>query len=107
MFDAQNFSTIVRAKKKMEFLSLLQHEGMSMIEYQAQFLMLKRFEPSNFFSNRELVQYISGLRIRLRSVVATFACRTLLQAVVRSLDCEQTQESHHQTGGSAQSTQHS
>lgn len=28
-----------------------------MIEYQAQFLMLKRFEPSNFFSNRELVQF--------------------------------------------------
>lgn len=53
MFYAQYFSATVKAKKKMEFVLLLQHEGMSVAEYQARLLMLERFVPSNFFGERE------------------------------------------------------
>lgn len=83
-------------RKKAEFLSMIQTEGMSMIEYQAQFLTLDRFGPSHFVVERERVaQYVSGQRISIRLVIATFLCSTLVEATVRALECEHTHESHH------------
>lgn len=51
-------------RKKAEFLSMIQTEGMSMIEYQARFLTLDWFGPSHFAVERERVaQFVSGQRI--------------------------------------------
>lgn len=45
--------------------------------------------PNSFSGEREqTTQFVSGLRICIRSVVATFACRTLLEVVMRALECE-------------------
>lgn len=60
-----------------------------MAEYQARFLNLERFVPGSFSNEREqAAQLASGLRNSITSVVATFSCLTLGEAVMRALGCE-------------------
>ena len=76
---------------------LRQTEDMSVAEYQARFLMLERFAHDSSTSERErAAQFVSGLRISVRSVVATFSCATLAEAVMRALQNEHAHVSHHQ-----------
>lgn len=59
-----------------------------MVEYLAGFLMLERFVPSCFTSERERVaQIVSSLRISLCAVAATFSCLTLIEVVMKALEC--------------------
>lgn len=79
---------------------------MSVVEYQVRFLTLQRFAPGSFSGERlQVSQFVLGLRINIKSVVATFVCRTLPEAAMRALDCEHDQVPHPQTGGSGQSSQ--
>lgn len=71
---------------------------MSVAEYYARFLMLKRFVLCYFAS--ESVSFpvcVLGLHISLRLVDTTFSCLTLAKAVIRTLECEHVHLSHHQT----------
>lgn len=43
------------------------------------------------------------IEVHTRYIVATFACRTLPKTLMRVLECEHAQESHHKTRGSGQS----
>lgn len=71
-----------------------------MAECQGQFVTLERFAPGFFVSERELAgQFVSSLRINLRSVVATFSCSMLAEAMMMALECEHAHETHHQTRG--------
>lgn len=76
---------------------------MSVAEYYARFLMLKRFVLCYFASESVSFQSVSfpvcvlGLHISLRLVVTTFSCLTLAKAVIRALECEHVHLSHHQT----------
>lgn len=74
-----------------------------MLEYQAKFLMLERFPLGSFASERErATQFVSGLHISLRVVVATFSCSTVAEAVMRALENEHAHDSHNQAKGTAQ-----
>lgn len=67
-----------------------------MAEYHARLFMLEMFVPSSFSSERVwAAQFVLGLRIHIRFVVATFAYRTLSEGVMRAVKCEHAQESHH------------
>lgn len=62
---------------------------MSVAEYYARFLMLKRFILCYFaFESVSCLVCVLGLHISLRSVVTTFSCLTLAKAVIRALECE-------------------
>lgn len=66
IFYSQHFFTLVKAKKKIEFLSLRQVVGMSAVGYQAKFFMLERFALGSFPSEREqATQSVSRLHINL------------------------------------------
>lgn len=67
---------------------------MTVAKYQTRFLTLERFAPSSY--REQATQFVSRLRIHIKSIVDTFACKTLLEAVMRALECEHAQESHHQ-----------
>lgn len=68
--------------------------------------MQERFEPRSFSSEREWsTQLFLGLMIRIRLVVVTFACKTLPEVVMKALECKHALQTHHQTGGSGQSSQ--
>lgn len=70
---------------------------MIVIEYHMRFLTLERFVLGSFLSERErTMQFISSLRNRIISIVDTFWRATLVEAVMRALECENAQESHHQ-----------
>lgn len=43
VFYSQYFSSTIKVKKKMDFLSLRQQESMPTVEYQFRFLLLERF----------------------------------------------------------------
>ena len=89
VFYDQYFSHTIRSLKKQEFLSLRQEESTTVAEYQVTFLRLERFASSSFTSERErAAQFVAGLRISLRSVVAPFTCATLTEAVRKALECE-------------------
>lgn len=67
---------------------------MSITEYQARFLTLLRFEPGSISNEFEqTAQFVVGLRIYIRFVVATIAYRTLAQAIMKALECEHAYES--------------
>ena len=86
LFYWQYFTEPVREAKKIEFLTLRQTDSMSVAQYQSRFLMLERFAPSSCPTERERVaQFVSGLRISIRSVVAMFYCSTLAEAVTRAI----------------------
>ena len=108
-YHRKYFYTTVRAKKKTELLSLRQTEGMSVAEYQNRFMILERFAPGALPTEEDRVdQFVAGLRISIRSIVATLTCATLGEAAVRATECEHAHESHHlaraagQTGGQGQ-----
>ena len=99
----QYFIEVVRSQKKMEFLTLRQTEDTSVAEYQARFLTLERFAPGGFVSERERAsQFVAGLRLSIGSIVATFSCATLSEAVMRALQCEGAHVSYHQARGRGQ-----
>lgn len=65
-FCTPYFLALVRHRKKTEFLSLRQHESMSMGEYQAQFLILDMFALVYFLAEREWATlFVFGLHIGL------------------------------------------
>ena len=105
-YHMKYLSATVRLKKKTELLSLRQTEGMSVAEYQGRFMILKRSAPEALPTEEDRVdQFVAGLRINIRSIVATLTCVTLGEAAVRATECEHAHESHHlaratgQTGG--------
>lgn len=64
----------------MEFLPLRPTDSIAVAQFQSRFLMLERFAPGSCGSERErAAQFVSGLRISIRSVVATFYCSTLVE----------------------------
>ena len=68
--------------------------------------MLERFAHDSHTSERErAAQFVSGLRISVGSVVATFSCATLAEAVMRALQNEHAHVSHHQERVVAQMVQ--
>ena len=76
-----------------------------MAEYQARFRTLERFAPGYFVSERERAsQFVVGLRLSIGSIVATFSCATLSEAVMRALQCEGAHVSYHQASGRGQSS---
>lgn len=82
--------------KKMKLLSLRSLEGTSVAEYQARFLVLERFASGSFSPQRVRASpFVFGLHICLHVVVATFSCSTLVEAVIRALECDHTHDSHH------------
>lgn len=66
VFYSQYFLATLRAKMKMEFLSLRQIEVISMAKYQARFITLERFALGSFLSKKEqAAQFVSSLCISL------------------------------------------
>lgn len=67
-----------------------------MAEYQLRLLMFERFGPGSFPSKSErAAQFVSGLHVNLRAIVARFSWFTLTEAVMRALEREHVRESHH------------
>ena len=80
----------------MELLSLRQTEVMSVAVYQDRFMILERFAPGALPTEEDRVhQFVAGLRISIRSIVATLTCATLGEAAVRATEFEHAHESHH------------
>lgn len=76
-------------------MSFKKLEGTSVAEYLSRFLILKRFAPGNFASERELPPKLCPVYASLGAVVATFSCSTLAEVVMRTLECEHAHELHH------------
>lgn len=95
IFYSWYFPTTVKVKKKMKFLSLRQLKGMSVEDYQSRFLTLERFALGSFTSERE-----SDLPSLYWVYMSTsFSCSTLIEVVMRALECKHAHESHHQAKG--------
>ena len=89
----------------MEFLALRQTEETLVAEFQVRFLTLERFAPGCYASERERVAwFVAGLRLSIGSIVATFSCATLSEAVMRALQYEGAHVSYHQARGRGQSS---
>lgn len=84
MFYVNYLSTIVRAKKKMELLSLKLQEGITVADYHARFLSMDRFAIDSFLARGSGQHCLfCDLRICLKLVMATFSCATLVVIVMR------------------------
>lgn len=69
---------------------------------------MSRFEPGNISNEVErTTQFVVGLRIYIRFVVATFAYRTLAEVVMKALKCKHAHESRHQARDSGQAARQS
>lgn len=92
---AQYFSTTVQNRKRYEFLAV-EERDMIVVEYQTIFFTLERFALGSFTTKKERAKkFVTELRLRIQSVVSSFACATLTVVVMRALEVENDHERYH------------